>query len=84
MVGQAGQPTIVDFSFSELSATRRQMDLDVAELLASLAALAGEDRAVSTAVKVLGAEGWRRRCRCCSRWPCRPGPGAPSSGRTAC
>jgi undecaprenyl-diphosphatase len=32
------------------------MDLDVAELLASLAALAGEDRAVSTGVKVLGAE----------------------------
>jgi undecaprenyl-diphosphatase len=56
LVGQDGQPTIVDFSFSELSATRRQMDLDVAELLASLAALAGEDRAVSTGVKVLGAE----------------------------
>ena len=57
MVDQSGQPTIVDFSFSELSATRRQMDLDVAELLASLAALVGEDRAVSTGVKVLGAEG---------------------------
>ena len=57
LVGQDGQPTIVDFSFSELSATRRQMDLDVAELLASLAALTGEDRAVSTAVKVLGAGG---------------------------
>ena len=57
LVGQDGQPTIVDFSFSELSATRRQMDLDVAELLASLAALTGEDRAVSTGVKVLGAEG---------------------------
>jgi glycosyltransferase 2 family protein len=57
MVGQDGQPTIVDFSFSELSATQRQMDLDVAELLASLATLVGEDRAVSAAVKVLGAEG---------------------------
>ena len=57
LVGQGSQPTIVDFSFSELSATRRQMDLDVAELLASLAALTGEDRAVSTGVKVLGAEG---------------------------
>ena len=33
------------------------MDLDVAELLASLATLAGEDRAVSAAAKVLGAEG---------------------------
>ena len=57
MVSQINLPTIVDFSFSELSATRRQMDLDVAELLASLAALVGADRAVSTAVKVLGAEG---------------------------
>jgi len=56
LVGQGGQPTIVDFSFSELSATRRQMDLDVAELLASLAVLTGEDRAVSTGVKALGAE----------------------------
>jgi len=56
LVGQGVQPTVVDFSFSELSATRRQMDLDVAELLASLAALTGEDRAVSTGVKVLGAE----------------------------
>jgi glycosyltransferase 2 family protein len=57
MLSAGGQPTIVDFSFSELSATRRQMDLDVAELLASLATLVGEDRAVSAAVKVLGAEG---------------------------
>jgi glycosyltransferase 2 family protein len=57
IVDQAGQPVIADFSFSELSATRRQMDLDVAELLASLAALVGGDRAVSAAAKVLGAEG---------------------------
>ena len=57
IVGQAGLPVIADFSFSELAATRRQMDLDVAELLASLATLAGEDRAVSAAAKVLGAEG---------------------------
>ena len=57
MVDQAGRPVIADFSFSELAATPRQMDLDVAELLASLAVLVGEDRAVSTAAKVLGAEG---------------------------
>ena len=55
MVNQAGRPRLVDFSFSELAATQRQMDLDVAELLASLATLAGEDRAVPTAAKVLGA-----------------------------
>jgi glycosyltransferase 2 family protein len=57
IVGQDGRPVIADFSFSELSATRRQMDLDVAELLASLATLVGEDRTVATAVKVLGADG---------------------------
>jgi len=57
IVGQDSRPAIADFSFSELSATRRQMDLDVAELLTSLATLVGEDRSVATAVKVLGADG---------------------------
>ena len=57
IVGQAGLPVIADFSFSELAATQRQKDLDLAELLASLATLTGEDRAVSAAAKVLGPEG---------------------------
>jgi glycosyltransferase 2 family protein len=57
MVGPAGRPVIADFSFSELAATPRQRDLDVAELLASLAVLVGEDRAAGTAAEVLGAEG---------------------------
>jgi glycosyltransferase 2 family protein len=57
IVNPAGLPRIADFSFSELAATRRQMDLDVPELLASLATLAGEDRAVAAAAKVLDAEG---------------------------
>jgi len=57
MVSSTGQPQIVDFSFSELAATQRQMDLDLAELLASLAALVGEDRAVSSATQVLGPQG---------------------------
>ena len=57
MVSPEGLPRIVDFGFSELAATPRQMDLDVAELLASLATLAGEDRAVSAATEVLGAQG---------------------------
>jgi uncharacterized protein (TIRG00374 family) len=60
MVSQAGLPVIADFSFAELAATQRQKDLDVAELLASLATLAGEDRAVSAAAKVLGAGGVAR------------------------
>jgi serine/threonine protein kinase len=52
MADPAGRLTIVDFSFSELDATRRQTDLDVAELLA---VLAGEDRVVSAAAGILGA-----------------------------
>ena len=54
MVSPAGQPRIVDFGFSELAATQRQKDLDVAELLASLAVLAGEDRAAAGAAEGLG------------------------------
>jgi len=54
MVSPAGQPRIVDFSFSELAATQRQMDLDVAELLASLAVLVGQDRAAAAAAEGLG------------------------------
>ena len=56
MAGPAGQLTIVDFSFSELGATPRQMALDVAELLASLAAIIGADKAVATAAAVIGSD----------------------------
>src|SRR5690349_759439 len=54
---RTGRPWIVDFSFSELGATRRQMALDVAELLASLAAMIGAGRAVGSAVAVIGPDG---------------------------
>ena len=47
----------MDFSFSELGATRRQMALDVAELLASLAALVGAGKAVGSAATVIGPDG---------------------------
>ena len=57
MVDSAGRPWLVDFSFSELAATPRQAALDVAELLASLATLVGPDRAVSSAVAVIGPSG---------------------------
>ena len=52
-----GRPWVVDFSFSELGATPRQMALDVAELLASLAVIAGADRAVAAAAAVIGPDG---------------------------
>ena len=51
-----GRPWVVDFSFSELGATPRQMALDVAELLASLAAIIGADRAVAAAAAVIGPD----------------------------
>jgi len=54
MVGESRLPWIVDFSFSELVATERQMALDRAELLASLAVAVGPDRAATTAAAVLG------------------------------
>jgi glycosyltransferase 2 family protein len=52
----AGRPWVVDFSFSELGATQRQMALDVAELLASLAAIIGADKAVAAAAAVIGSD----------------------------
>jgi uncharacterized protein (TIRG00374 family) len=49
-------PWLTDFSFAELAATQRQKDLDLAELLSSLAIQAGADRAVSSAAAVIGAQ----------------------------
>jgi glycosyltransferase 2 family protein len=57
MIDGARRTWIVDFSFSELGATQRQMALDVAELLASLAAAVGADRAVGSAAAVIGPDG---------------------------
>jgi glycosyltransferase 2 family protein len=54
MVDEFGRPWIVDFSFSELVATDRQLALDRAELLASTASLVGPDRAVGSAAAVIG------------------------------
>lgn len=48
------RPWIVDFSFSELSAGARHLEIDRAELLASLAALVGPQRAVEAATAELG------------------------------
>jgi glycosyltransferase 2 family protein len=55
MVDADGQPWVTDFSFAELAATERQMDLDRAELIASLATLVGPDAAVANAITVTGA-----------------------------
>ncbi len=57
VVDGAARPWLVDFSFSELGATQRQIALDVAELLASLAAIVGAGRAVASAAEVIGPAG---------------------------
>jgi len=57
VIDGTARPWIVDFGFSELGATQRQMALDVAELLASLAVIVGADRAVATAAAVIGQDG---------------------------
>jgi glycosyltransferase 2 family protein len=56
MVDDAGQPWLTDFSFSDLTATQRHKDLDLAELMASLADLVGADRAVAGATAVIGTQ----------------------------
>ena len=56
MIEGGWRPWLTDFSFSELAATQRQMDLDLAELLASLAIATSADRAVSSAAAVIGAQ----------------------------
>ena len=57
VIDGAARPWIVDFSFSELGATQRQMALDIAELLASVAVITGADRAVAGAAAVIGQDG---------------------------
>ncbi|MGI9667474.1 MAG: hypothetical protein ACR2N2_10275, partial [Acidimicrobiia bacterium] len=50
------QPWLIDFGFSELAATDGQLQSDIAELVVSTAEKVGPDRAVASAVKVLGPE----------------------------
>ena len=55
-VDDAGQPWIIDFGFSEVAARDDMLAADVAQLLASVAVAVGAERAVSSAVEVLGPE----------------------------
>jgi undecaprenyl-diphosphatase len=56
MIEDGERPWLTDFSFSELAATPRQINLDLAELLASLATLVGADRATASASAVIGTQ----------------------------
>ena len=85
MVSPAGRPGSSTSASPSSPPPSGSMDLDVAELLASLAVLAGEDRAAAAAAAGLGGPGGGAgRCRCCSRWPCPRPPAARSRGRAAC
>jgi glycosyltransferase 2 family protein len=57
VVDTDGRPWLTDFSFAELDATSRQLAIDVAELLTSLAGRIGPDRAVGSALPAIGRDG---------------------------
>ena len=84
VVDRAGRPWIVDFSFSELGATQRQMALDVAELLASLAAISGPTGRSAAPPRSSARTASRPRCRCCSHSLFPPAPAGRSPAMTAC
>jgi len=55
-IDDAGEPWLIDFGFSELAAADQQLGTDVAELLASTAALVGVERAVRAAHVTSGVD----------------------------
>lgn len=55
-VGSDGRPWVIDFGFAELAADASLLSRDVAELLASTAAVVGAERAVDVAIDVIGPE----------------------------
>jgi undecaprenyl-diphosphatase len=63
LLDDAGHPWIIDFGFSELAAADLLLDNDIAELVVSSALLVGPERAVRSAVDVLGADAVARSAR---------------------
>lgn len=59
LVDTQGEPWIIDFGFAEVGASDRKLAGDVAEMLASLTALVGPERAVRSAIETLGGEAVR-------------------------
>ncbi|MDQ4145972.1 MAG: flippase-like domain-containing protein, partial [Actinomycetota bacterium] len=56
LLDRQGKVWVVDFGFGEAAAGQRRLDLDASELLASLALLAGVERAVASAARVAGRD----------------------------
>ena len=63
LVDANGDPWLIDFGFSEIAASGPLLDSDVAQLLASASLTVGPDRAVDTALAVLGADALRSALR---------------------
>jgi undecaprenyl-diphosphatase len=55
-VSSDGEAWLIDFGFSEVAASQRLLDADIAQLLAALAIRVGPERAVEPAIAALGAE----------------------------
>ena len=64
------EPWLTDFSFSELAASQRQKDLDIAQLLASLATMAPR-KGRRPAPPPSRSRSMTAAVRCCNRWLCR-------------
>ena len=57
LVAEDGVPWIIDFGFAELAADSSLLARDIAELLASTAAVVGAERSVAAAINVVGRDG---------------------------
>ena len=55
-VAADGVPSVIDFGFSEIAVPDEILDADVAQLLVSLAVVAGAERATVSAIDTLGAD----------------------------
>ena len=56
LVDEAGEPWLLDFNLAEAAATDRRLHRDVNELLVSLSAVVGSERAADSAIESLGAD----------------------------
>ncbi len=56
LVDEAGEPWLLDFNLAEAAATNRRLHRDVNELLVSLSAVVGHERAADSAIETLGSD----------------------------
>ncbi|MBV8161651.1 MAG: phosphatase PAP2 family protein, partial [Acidimicrobiia bacterium] len=56
LVDEAGEPWLLDFNLAEAASTARRLHRDVCELLVSLSAVVGAERAADSAIEALGPD----------------------------